>query len=70
MSFAEALTEYLIDGLSEALAKVETPTPPVPLAADRYLALSALSGIYSMWHAPGHTTGAVACRTLRVIQGD
>ncbi len=35
MVFNEALTEYLIDGLSEALAEVETPTPPVPLAVDR-----------------------------------
>ncbi len=42
MVFAEALSEYLIDGLSEALAKVEEPTPPIPLAADRYIALSAL----------------------------
>ena len=42
MVFAEALTEYLIDGLSEALAKVDEPTPPIPLAADRYIALSAL----------------------------
>ena len=42
MVFAEALTEYLIDGLSEALAKAEEPTPPIPLAADRYIALSAL----------------------------
>ncbi len=31
MVFAEALTEYLIDGLSEALAQVDEPTPPVPL---------------------------------------
>ncbi len=42
MVFAEALTEYLINGLSEALAKAEEPTPPIPLAADRYIALSAL----------------------------
>jgi len=42
MVFNEAISEYLIDGLSEALAKVDTPTPPVPLAVDRYVALSAL----------------------------
>ncbi len=42
MVFAEALTEYLIDGLSEALAKADEPAPPVPLAVDRYIALSAL----------------------------
>jgi len=42
MVFNEALTEYLIDGLSEALAGVDEPTPPVPLAADRYVALSAM----------------------------
>ena len=42
MVFAEALTEYLMDGLSEALAKADEPTPPIPLAADRYIALSAL----------------------------
>jgi len=42
MVFAEALNEYLIDGLSEAIAKAEEATPPVPLAADRYIALSAL----------------------------
>ncbi len=42
MVFAEALTEYLIDGLSEALAKAEEPAPPIPLIADRYVALSAL----------------------------
>ena len=42
MVFNEALTEYLIDGLSEALAGADTPTPPVPLAADRYVALSAM----------------------------
>ncbi len=42
MVFAEALTEYLIDGLSEALAQADEPTPPVPLVADRYVALSAL----------------------------
>ncbi len=42
MVFAEALTEYLIDGLSEALAKAEEPAPPVPLIADRYVALSAM----------------------------
>ena len=42
MVFAEALTEYLIDGLGEALAKVETPAPPIPLAVDRYIAMSAL----------------------------
>jgi hypothetical protein len=41
MVFAEALTEYLIGGLGEALAKVETPAPPIPLATDRYVALSA-----------------------------
>jgi hypothetical protein len=41
MVFAEALTEYLIDGLSEALAQADEPTPPVPLVADRYIALSA-----------------------------
>jgi hypothetical protein len=41
MVFNEALTEYLIDGLSEALAKVDDPTPPIPLAVDRYVALSA-----------------------------
>ncbi len=40
MVFAEALTEYLINGLSEALAKAEEPTPPIPLVADRYIALS------------------------------
>ena len=42
MVFAEALTEYLMDGLSEALAEEDEPTPPVPLVADRYIALSAL----------------------------
>ena len=42
MVFAEALTEYLIDGLSEAIAKAENPTPPILLAADRYIALSAM----------------------------
>ena len=42
MVFAEALIDYLIDGLSEALTKAETPTPPIPLATDRYVALSAL----------------------------
>ena len=42
MVFAEALTEYLIDGLSEALAKADDPTPPIMLAADRYVALSTL----------------------------
>jgi hypothetical protein len=42
MVFNEALTEYLIDGLSEALAEADTPTPPVPLVADRYAALSAM----------------------------
>ena len=42
MVFAEALTEYLMDGLSEALAKADEPTPPVPLVADRYVALSTL----------------------------
>ncbi len=42
MVFAEALTEYLIDGLSEALAELEEPTPPVPLVADRYVLLSAM----------------------------
>ena len=44
MVFAEALSEYLIDGLSEALAKVDTPTPPIPLVADRYIALRASLG--------------------------
>ncbi len=43
MVFAEALSEYLIDGLSEALAEADEPTPPVPLAADRYVALSAMA---------------------------
>lgn len=42
MVFAEALTEYLTAGLSEALAKAEKPTPPNPLPTDRYVALSAL----------------------------
>ena len=42
MVFEEALTEYLIDGLGEALAEVETPALPHPLAVDRYVALSAL----------------------------
>ncbi len=42
MVFAEALTEYLINGLSEALAKAEEPARPIPLIADRYVALSAL----------------------------
>ena len=42
MVFAEALNEYLIDGLSEALTEAKTPTLPVPLAVDRYVALSAL----------------------------
>ncbi len=42
MVFAEALSEYLMDGLSEALAQADEPTPPVPLAVDRYVALSAL----------------------------
>ena len=42
MVFAEALSEYLIDGLSEGLAKEDEPTPPVPLVADRYVALSTL----------------------------
>ena len=42
MIFSEALSAYLIDGLSEVLAKADEPTPPVPLAADRYVALSAL----------------------------
>ena len=42
MVFAEALSEYLIDGLSEALSEVDEPTPPVPLVADRYVALSTL----------------------------
>ncbi len=42
MAFAAALSEYLIDGLSEALAKAEEPAPPIPLVADRYIALSAL----------------------------
>ena len=42
MVFAEALTEYLIDGLSEALAQEDEPTPPVPLVADRYVLLSAM----------------------------
>ncbi len=42
MVFAEALSEYLIDGLSEALTQADESTPPVPLVADRYVALSAL----------------------------
>ncbi len=42
MVFAEALSEYLTDGLSEGLAKEDEPTPPVPLVADRYVALSTL----------------------------
>ena len=42
MVFAEALSEYLTDGLSEGLAKEDKPTPPVPLVADRYVALSTL----------------------------
>jgi hypothetical protein len=42
MVFAEALTEYLADGLSEALAKAEKLTRPDPLPTDRYVALSAL----------------------------
>jgi hypothetical protein len=42
MVFAEAINEYLVTGLSEALAKADTPTPPVPLVADRYVVLSAL----------------------------
>ncbi len=42
MVFAEALSEYLIDGLSEALARAEEPAPPIPLAVDRYVALSAM----------------------------
>ncbi len=39
MVFAAALAEYLIDGMSEAIAKVDEP---VPLTADRHVALSAL----------------------------
>ena len=42
MVFAEALTEYLIEGLSEALAKADEPTPAIPLTVDRFIALSAL----------------------------
>jgi replication-associated recombination protein RarA len=42
MVFEEAHNEYLIDGLAEALAKAETPAPPIPLAVDRYVAMSAL----------------------------
>ncbi len=39
MVFAAALAEYLIDGMSEAIAKADEP---VPLTADRHVALSAL----------------------------
>jgi replication-associated recombination protein RarA len=42
MVFPEALTEYLMDGLSEALANAHISAPPIPLATDRYIALSAL----------------------------
>ncbi len=42
MVFAEALEEYLVGGLSDAIAQAEEPAPPVPLVADRYVALSAL----------------------------
>ena len=41
MVFAEALTEYLIDGLADGLAHTDEPTRPIPLAVDRYIALSA-----------------------------
>jgi len=42
MVFTEALTEYLIDGIADGLAGADSPTRPIPLAADRYIALSAL----------------------------
>ncbi len=42
MVFAEAINEYLVTDLEEALAQAEEPTPPIPLAADRYVALSAM----------------------------
>ncbi len=42
MAFPEALSEYLVTGLEEALAKAKEPTPPIPLATDRYVGLSAL----------------------------
>jgi len=42
MVFAEALTEYLIYGLGDALGEVDEPAPPVPLVTNRYIALSAL----------------------------
>ena len=42
MVFAEALTEYLITGLSERIAETESYPFPDTLHADRYLAMSAL----------------------------
>ena len=38
MVFAATLAKYLIDGMSEAIAKADEP---VPLTADRHVALSA-----------------------------
>ena len=42
MVFNEALTEYLVTGLEEALAASEPHPFPEPLTADRYVAMSAL----------------------------
>ena len=42
MVFAEALTEYLITGLSERISETEAHPFPDALNADRYLAMSAL----------------------------
>ncbi len=42
MVFAEALTEYLIAGLSERISETESHPFPDTLHADRYLAMSAL----------------------------
>ena len=64
MVFAEALTEYLIDGLSEALAKADEPTPPAPLQAQLY-------GRYSPCEvtAPTERDGHTQQRVPRLAKG-
>ncbi len=65
MVFAEALTEYLITGLSERISETEAHPFPDALHADRYLAMSALQKAIRRGNEP------VAHRaTLNLLRGN